>query len=293
MTLLRDPQRQQEFESRGYTVLPFLDESEIARLAALYASMKAESTSHRMFSVGHDRPALIRLLRDAFEEIASGALARHLVPYDLLLGNFLVKPPHPEGVVPPHQDWTILDNKGDSGGTIWIPLAGVDLEMGALGVLPGSHRLFSDLRYAPSAQGYRLLPYADYAMDLFPYLDLLSLSPGEAVVFHSDVIHGSLPNLSDQARVAAIFGVVAKGSRLSLHYLLPATGLSQFESFDFARDDFLKYHNSELSAMFARGAKPSGLATRGIFDVRRTQLSSHDAIALIEATGCRRHGLPS
>src|SRR5205823_139656 len=73
MTLLKDPDRQQEFESRGYTVLRFLDESETARLARLYASLKFECTSSRLSAVGGEHPALLRPLRDAFEEIAAAA----------------------------------------------------------------------------------------------------------------------------------------------------------------------------------------------------------------------------
>ena len=289
MALLQDPQCQHEFESRGYTVLRFLDDSELARLAELYTSLGFEATSGKLCSVTRERPALIRPLRDAFEEIAAVALARHFVACDVLLGNFLVKPPQPNGVVVPHQDWTVVGGGGDSAATIWMALAGVDLTSGPLGILPYSHRLFADVRYAPSAQGYKLLPYADYAMDFLPYLDLVPLQPGEAVVFHSDAIHGSLPNMSDRARVTAIFAVAVKGSPLSLHYLLPNTGLTKYESFDVDPEGFLEYHNSALQEMFDRGERPGGLASRGVFDAQPERLTPHEAIARIEAAGCRRH----
>ena len=109
----------------------------------------------------------MRLFRDTFEEVAAEALGRFFVPCELMLGNFLIKPPRREGAVAPHQAWTIIE-QGGGGATIWMPLADLDLDMGALGVLPGGHRLFSDRGYAPSALGYKVLPYADYALALVP-----------------------------------------------------------------------------------------------------------------------------
>src|SRR3954468_11188611 len=112
MSLLVDPVHQREFESRGYVVLPFLDEAEVARLRRLYDSVALDQSTYRLRSVGSEHPDLMRLFRDTFVEVAADALARLFVPCDVVLGNFLIKPPRRQGAVAPHQDWTILEQGG-------------------------------------------------------------------------------------------------------------------------------------------------------------------------------------
>src|ERR1700756_5380673 len=112
MPLFRDPGLQRDFESRGYVVLRLFDDADLERVERLYDSLDCECTSTRLSSVAGHRPELFRPLRDAFREIGGPALERHFVPHDVLLGNFLIKPQHPAGTVPPHQDWTVLDDDG-------------------------------------------------------------------------------------------------------------------------------------------------------------------------------------
>jgi hypothetical protein len=286
--LFKDPAAQHEFDSKGYVVIPFLSRSEVAELAAFYSSLQFESAVPRLSSVITERPMLARQIRQEFNRIAADAIDRHFASCDLILGNFLVKRPNPEGVTPPHQDWTMVDEARVSAGVAWVAVADVDLENGAMGVLPGSRSLFSDVRCAPSAFAYRLLPYAAYAMDLFPYLDFRVLEAGEALVFGAGGVHGSLPNKTQSPRVAATFSLAPRGTQFSLPYLLPHTDLSKFESFEFGVDDFVEYDNSRLTDLYERGTRPSDLKSLGVFDFRPKRIGADEAIRWIEEAGCRK-----
>jgi len=291
--LFRDSQKQREYESRGYVVIPFLSRPEIAELAAFYSSLKFESAGSRLSSVVNERPMLAKQIRQEFNRVAAEAIGRHFNSCDMVSGNFLVKQPNPEGVTPPHQDWTMVDEARVSAGVAWVPLVDVDLESGAMGVLPGSRSLFSDVRCAPSAYGYRMLPYAGYAMDLFPYLDFRSLKAGEALLFCAGGVHGSLPNKSPNPRIVATFSLAPSGTQFSLPYLLPNTELSKFEAFEFGPDDFVEYDNSRLTALYEQGARPSDLKSLGVCDFRPKRVGAQEAIRWIEEAGCRkRNDLP-
>ena len=286
-SLFKDRAIQHEFDSKGYVVIPFLSRSEVAEVSSVYASLQFESAVPKLSSVITERPVLARRIREEFNRIAAVAIDRHFAPCDLILGNFLIKQPNPAGVTPPHQDWTMIDEASVSAGVAWVPLVDVDLENGAMGVLPGSRRLFSDVCCAPSAFAYRLLPYAAYAMDLLPYLDFRVLKAGEALVFGAGGVHGSLPNKTPDPRIVATFSLAPRGTRFRLPYLLPNSDLSKFEMFEFGVNDFVEYDNSRLTNLFEQGARPD-LKSLGVFDFRPTRISAAEAIHWIEDAGCRK-----
>lgn len=286
--LFKDAQKQREYESKGYLVIPFLGESEIARLKDFYSSVKFKSAGRALCSVLDERPVLFERIREEFSRVAADAIDRNFDRCDLTFGNFLVKQPNPAGVLPPHQDWTIVDETRESTGTVWVPLLDVDFENGAMGVLPGSRGFFPDVRCAPSAYGYRMLPYAGYAMDLFPYLDFQPLKAGEALVFNAGGVHGSLPNRGPDPRIVAVLGVAPRGTQFSVSYFLPNTDLSRFETFEFPPSAFVEYANSRLMALYEKGARPSDLKSLGVYDFRPTRISAQEAITMIERAGCRK-----
>jgi hypothetical protein len=286
--LFKDPKTQRHYESKGYVVVPFLDEAAVARLTEFYLSLAFKSTGRGLCSVIGERPELLRPLRRQFSTVAADVIDRTFDRCDLVLGNFLVKQPNPAGVFPPHQDWSVVDESRDCTGVAWVPLADVDFASGAMGVLPGSRSVFPDVRCAPSAYGYKVLPYASYAMELFPYLDFQAMKAGDALVFDAGGVHGSLPNKGVDPRVVATFSVAPRGTGLSLSYFLPGTGLSKFERFEYQPESFVEYPNSRLMEMYEKGEKPSELKSLGVFDFRQTHISAQDAIARFEQAGCRR-----
>ena len=108
-----------------------------------------------------------------------------------------------DGATPWHQDGAFFEPEVDDVNmvTVWFPLSDATIENGCLAVLPGSHREGYSV-HCP--QGTRINPVG---LDRIPEetFDTSELLPmpmtrGGALVFHRRMIHGSLPNMSDELR---------------------------------------------------------------------------------------------
>lgn len=84
--------------------------------------------------------------------------------------------------------------------TIWMPLAGFDGRY-TLKLAPKSHKI----RHPPDAirieEGFMARPYSDEYVRRFHFIRP-TMRPGEAIVFHPDLIHGGSQNLGDSSRVS-------------------------------------------------------------------------------------------
>ena len=124
-------------------------------------------------------------------------IPEHLLPRDPKTGALL------DGATPFHQDGAFFEPEVDDSDmvTVWFPLSDATVENGCLAVLPGSHREGYSV-HCP--QGTRVNPAG---LDRIPEetFDKDELLPvpmkrGGALVFHRRMIHGSLPNKSDELR---------------------------------------------------------------------------------------------
>jgi ubiquinone/menaquinone biosynthesis C-methylase UbiE len=157
--------------------------------------------------------------------------------------------------VPPHQDWTFVDETRFRSFNVWTPLTDVDLDNGALGVIHGSHRFFGNqLRVSPSPQCRSLT--SDHLVTLFPFLDVKPLHAGQAIVFDNATIHGSPPNITDVARIATGLVVTHAEAELCHHYQLPNTDPPEIETYAIGRQFFMQYGNEALSRLFDAGEHP-------------------------------------
>jgi ectoine hydroxylase-related dioxygenase (phytanoyl-CoA dioxygenase family) len=109
--------------------------------------------------------------------------------------SYVVKEPNPLSVVPVHQDWSFVDDEGEyCSTTCWIPLMDVNEENGALGIVTGSNNYYDVIRASPSPQTPHAL--ADHYFTTFPYIKMVNMKAGEAIVFNNKTFHASPPNNS-------------------------------------------------------------------------------------------------
>jgi hypothetical protein len=98
-----------------------------------------------------------------------------------------------------HQDWRSMQGSLDSC-VVWVALTGIDRELGALEILPGSHRI--GLAAAEMVDGYGLI--AQSPVDegaLVP----VEVEPGDALFFSSFLLHRSGTNVTDAIRWSCHF----------------------------------------------------------------------------------------
>jgi hypothetical protein len=288
--LFRDKRVQERFEADGCAVIPFLGRHQVDELLDFYRSLDHGEISDSLYVSSNTArgAAFVRAVRDRIQQVVAEPLRENFDDCRVITGSFLVKKPNPKNRILPHQDWTTVDDERYACASVWTALTDIGRDKGPLGTIDGSHRFFRQVLCSPSAHSYRKLPYAQHLAALFPYLRFHPVKAGEAVVFDSRVIHGSLPNTTSELRMAASVGIVPREAALYHHYLLPGTGLSKFETYEVDEDFFVNYSNVTLTALHDEGGKPEGLKSLGVFDLARFSVEPVGAAqmaGMVEAAG--------
>ncbi len=97
-----------------------------------------------------------------------------------------------------HQDWRSMQGSLDSV-VVWVPLVRIDRALGALEVIPGSHRL--GLLPADMADGYG---HIDAPIDASRFMPV-EVEKGDLLVFSTFLVHQSGTNVTDGIRWSCHF----------------------------------------------------------------------------------------
>lgn len=149
-------------------------------------------------------------------------------------------------MVPPHQDWSFVDETEFQSYNLWIALTPTKLNNGTLGFLKGSHNKLKNIRATPLPI-YKV-PFHDYAFDLLDELKYIELEPGEAFLFNSRIIHASKPNISNDARINIAIEITNKTAQL-IHFNLQPDNKTIHEYF-IDNNFFNLYSNAKLTEIF-------------------------------------------
>ena len=118
-----------------------------------------------------------------------------------------------DGLLNPHQDWSIVDERVHRSYNAWVPLVDTDPSNGGLHVWPGSHRLVPDVR-GPNLPG-ALAPLSE---SLWPRLEALVVEEGHAVIYDHGLLHGSPVNGSSAVRLTVVAGIVPREAPLRFYH---------------------------------------------------------------------------
>lgn len=256
--LFRDPQIQQKFDHDGCVKIPLLSEEEVKNLKEYYLSLHHDHIEDYGFHISlENKSSDYRngIFKKLFETIMP-KLDPLLINYKTFTASYVIKEAGLQNIVPPHQDWSFVDETEFSSATVWIPLMDVNKNNGALGVIKGSHRIFNYPRSSPSPQAKSLL--SDHVFNLFPYVEVIEMKAGEALVFNNKTIHASPPNISGITRIAAGIGITNKDSQLRHYFQLPGME-EKIEVYEVEPSFFPEYNNSKMSAYYNSGEKPTEL----------------------------------
>jgi hypothetical protein len=213
-----DPAAQAEFEDRGFVVVDLLDRPAIDSIRRRFDELDHVWQEAYEWVDGFDtsiydgRADYRAQVLEAIEAEVAPAMATVLDDHRIMFANFVVK--HPDSnAVPPHVDWTFVDEDRFSSVTIWCPLVDTTAENGTLGLVAGSHHRIDFLRAAN-------IPSFERCEDAVEDIDdrpLIPLRAGQAIILDNRAVHFSPPNTSSELRVA--IGCVAGPTEAPLrHY---------------------------------------------------------------------------
>ena len=216
--ILRDPALQTTFEEVGYVVVPLLDAEAVATLVDGYDRLAAEldgssapddyNDTYAEFSIIHSRPEFRRRAYELITSVLEPVAERHLVDMRPLIANFVNKPPG-TGVVPTHQNFSVVDEAEHRSVSVWVALVDCVLDNGAMSLLQGSHRV---LRGRRGMWAYQAFSRIDQGQ-LDPMLTPVEVRAGDAVILDDAIVHYSPPNQTDQRRLAIQFVMVPREAR--------------------------------------------------------------------------------
>ncbi len=214
---LRDPELQQQFSELGFVVVDLIDQATVSALRERYDTMDHEQRTQFDWVDGFDtsiydqRPEYRAQVFDLMDELMSPAIENLLDDYRIMFANFIVKYPESDPV-PPHVDWTFLDEEQFSSATVWCPLVDTTPANGTLGVVSGSHRRIDFLRPSNVAT-YERCELAVADLDDRP---VISVRAGQAIIMDNRVVHFSPPNTTELDRIAV--GCVVGPREAELHH---------------------------------------------------------------------------
>ena len=281
--IFTDQQLQEQFDKHGYVKVPLLKMQEVQKLIEFYQTLNNDHVGDYGFhvSLDNEKHEFVSKVVHTIEDLVKEKAKAVFKDFQLFTASFVVKEPGLQNVVPPHQDWTFVDESQYTSVTVWIPLQDVDSENGALGFIKGSHRFFDYPRCSPSPQSPA--PLADHYVTLFPYISVIEMKAGEALIFSNKLIHASPPNITNQARVAVGFGVTHQEAELIHYYEVPGKEPKQVEKYVVTKDFFLQYNNKNLGKLFDKGERPRGWESAGVFPQQKYEISEQEMLDLVKS----------
>ncbi|MFN8016905.1 MAG: phytanoyl-CoA dioxygenase family protein [Acidimicrobiales bacterium] len=200
---------------RGFAVTGRLAPEAVAGLLELFASIHVASSPamHRTFADESRETA--RAIDAGIKALVADALGALLPDHQQVLATFISKGPGGDRL-DFHQDWTFCDEREHRTVQTWIPLVDADAGNGSLALAPGTHRWTDGIRTSTTPD-VRPGPTDDFQSDFEAMADTPSLAAGSLLMYDAAIVHGSGPNLSDQARPAVVIASIPKAAQ-PLHF---------------------------------------------------------------------------
>jgi ectoine hydroxylase-related dioxygenase (phytanoyl-CoA dioxygenase family) len=286
LPLFKDEQLQRSFDKNGYATIPVLSQDEVKELLDFYKANGFNDEAGFGFHISMDQKdkGLVKNILNKLFEVAVPKLEAHFQNAKPFVGSFVIKEPNPKGVVPVHQDWTFVeDEEQHCSVTCWIPLVDTTIDNGAMGVINGSHTYFKNFRPSPSPQVPS--PISEHMFTIFPYLQVVEMKAGEALVFDNRTFHGSAPNTTDKPRIAFGIGFTHKEAKLVHYYLKPDGNNHTVLKYKIDPDFFLKYENSRLAKMFDKKELIEGYEVEAEVSYILPKFTADELIEMIKSTG--------
>ena len=278
--IFKNRELQNKFDKDGFVVLPMLDAKEVELLLNYYSNQDFDNKIEAGFHISLDNQNqdLVKEVGSKIKEVLVPKTADLLDDCKVFTASYVIKEPGLQNIVPPHQDWTFVDENQFCSATVWTALVDVTEKNGALGAIRGSHTIFNHKRSSPSPQSKS--PLSDHIFTLFPFVEVIEMKAGESLIFNNRLIHASPPNLSDQARIAVGIGITQSEAQLNHFYQSPTSG--KLEEYEVDENFYTWFNNKRLSDLFNGGKSLEGLKKISEIEREVPNLTKEEIEALVQ-----------
>jgi len=250
--IMRSRWKDARLREHGYVVLPMLDAEEVAHFQRLYDKWHGEMPERFYKSYFSPDSEYRKEVEAEVLRVFLPKLRQHFMDFKAFGGMFVIKPPGDPGHIPPHQDWSFVEETRHWSINLWCPLIDTTGENGNMQMLPGSHLFMDTLRGWGTPE-----LYAHLKDDIEPLLVDVPLQAGECVFFFHGIVHCSTINDRPGPRVSIGLSMVEEDAPLCYAYL--AEGERQAELFNVTPDFYINYTNH-------RQEMPEGVTRIGLSD---------------------------
>jgi len=262
LRLFKNKKSQHKFENDGYITTQLLNYNDITELLRFYIRLDKTYVNNRVFhsTTFNKDPNYSKVIVSKLKDFIVPKIDKIIENYRVIIGGFIVKEPSSNGIIPPHQDWTFVNEEKYYSINIWIPLQDVDINNGTLGIIDGSQDMFKSIRGSPNPQFKTALGQIN--MDLFPFLNIKSLKAGEAIIYDTKIIHGSTANLTNDSRVAVGLCLTSETADLYHWYLSPEKNSNTIIKYKVDENFFSTYNNDKLYSYYLTKKYPNQFAEK-------------------------------
>lgn len=211
--ILLDEKQNSELQKEGFVVLNFLNDNEISELVSFF-NQKITLGEGNFYATAHATDISFRSeMSDKIVEVIQSKVDSFFKNHELLGASFIVKSKGLSQALEPHQDWNIVDETSHRSYNIWIPLVDLNEENGAILVMPKSHSWIINYRHSSISCSFQKVH-----QHIWENMKPLFLKAGEALIYDHALLHASMPNLSQNDRIACACGIIPNDASMRFYW---------------------------------------------------------------------------
>ena len=237
-SFFKSPDLADKIHHKGYKVVDCISDEVISQLNDIYQeehdfNVKDGGMFYSMYSKD---TAYRKRVHEKIGALLNPILETYFEDYNNVINAFVVKLPGDKSEFYVHQDTTGLDELKYSPLSLWIPLQDITASNGALAVIEKTHWFFSPYRGISFS-----FPFKKINETIKKYLKPIFMKQGEVLFFDNRIIHNSMANTSENARVAIICGLFPKEAEFLTCYKSPESAESPIEIYQHDDNFLLEY----------------------------------------------------
>ena len=214
--VFKDSKHQEEYISKGYTIIPLLDNHEVTKLETVfYDNFNVDTLSSVYDTIAIAEVDKIQRINEMINNIIAPKTHAVIAKAQIIASIFILKKSSDDSFLGVHLDPSMTTEDYNNIG-VWIPLCQIDKSAGRMCFLPQSQYFIPPFNTSsiPCA-------YSDIESHLKPEMICLDMQAGDALFFNNSMLHCTEKNTSGRNRIAVVSKLIDENAPLATVYYNP------------------------------------------------------------------------